>query len=106
MWFWIWTALVIGAIAALVAVMWSLWPKAKALYAAVETAGNQLDRLADRIAELDAEPRPQPRPVTAFGDIDSARAHLQERDVVRTLRRAARQLRHQERFEVWRTFNL
>lgn len=105
MWFLIWTVLVVGALGALVAVVWNLWPKVKALFAALEVASNQLDRLAHRIDELTAEPHPEPRPVTAFGDIEAAKAHIEERNVARALRRAARQLRHQQQFDRWRAFN-
>jgi len=102
MWFWIWCALVLGALAAAVLVLRHLWRKVRRVGATLGEAGTLADRFDERLQVAEQQWRGRmPQPVTVFADPAEARLHVVERAEVRAGRRAARRARQRERWARW-----
>jgi len=102
MWFWIWCALALGALAAAALVLRHLWRRVRRVGAALGEAGALADRFDEHLRAAEQQWRARtPRPVTVFDDPAEARLRVVERAEVRAGRRAARRARWRERWAWW-----
>ncbi|GAA2247756.1 hypothetical protein GCM10010401_21950 [Rarobacter faecitabidus] len=102
MWFWIWLALVVAALAFMVGVLWWLWQRGRHL---AEVMGEASSVLGEAFDQDFADEFTTARPVTALGDVQAAREYREERRAAKFARRRAKFDRHRERWRSWLRFN-
>jgi hypothetical protein len=105
-WFWIWTALVVGTLVGAFFLGRRLWRQAVALGRELGRAGEAVAALSERIAELEAiAAREAPdTSATVFDGLEPARARRAALREAAAVRREARQERHRATVRGWRTY--
>lgn len=107
MWFWIWCALVLAALAGAFVLGRSLWRRTKGLLRALDGLSRAASDAPARVAaRLAANPPTTPRPPDVFRERDELVPLVAARRARRRERAADRAASHAARYEAWRTIDL
>ena len=103
-WFFVWTALVLGTVGGAFLLGRDLWRKGKALLAEVGRAGDLAAAFADRTDELTAAAQTPPPKHDLLTDPAVPRARRRGLRAERAARREVRQERHEKTVLSWRAY--
>jgi hypothetical protein len=107
MWFWIWCALVLAALAGGFVLGRSLWRRTKGLLRALDALTQVASRAPARVEErIAAHPPTAPRPPDVFRERQELVDLVAARRALRRARATDRRAEHTARYESWRTIDL